>query len=221
MAALLEQVGRRQVDGDALVRQRQAERRQRRAHALAPFAHRLVGQADDVEARLARGHLHLHVDFEHLDALERDGGDARDHVLFLPRSFPLRPNQQIPSAATASSRPKHVRQDVRSGGTAGRRIRSACARSLRYAQPCGCAPVGMTCAASPCRGGSGCAALRRWRHGPERHPDRSAAIRLREAEGPRRSGKTSVMRSLRFARPGGRVGLDHELRRYGLPLSFR
>ena len=51
MAAFLEQVGRREVDGDAPGRQRQAQRVERRAHPLARFADRLVGQADDGEGR--------------------------------------------------------------------------------------------------------------------------------------------------------------------------
>ena len=53
---------------------------QRRAHALARFGHRLVGQADDGEGRQARRHLHLDVDGPDLDALERNRRDALDHV---------------------------------------------------------------------------------------------------------------------------------------------
>ena len=69
--AFLGQVGGRQIDGDALARQRQARGDQRGAHALARFGHRLVGEADDVEDDIAVGDLHLHVDGARLDALER------------------------------------------------------------------------------------------------------------------------------------------------------
>ena len=54
MRAFLGQVGGRQVDRDPLGRQRQADRGQRGADPLAAFGHRLVGQADDDEARAAR-----------------------------------------------------------------------------------------------------------------------------------------------------------------------
>ena len=53
---------------------------QSRAHPLARFGHRLVGQADDGEGRHARRDLHLHIDGADLDALERNRGDALDHV---------------------------------------------------------------------------------------------------------------------------------------------
>ncbi len=43
MAALLGEVSGRQVDGDALGRQGEAERMERRAHPLARLADRLVG----------------------------------------------------------------------------------------------------------------------------------------------------------------------------------
>ncbi len=45
MAAFLQEIGRRQVDGDALGRQGQSDGDEGRAHALAAFAHRLVGQS--------------------------------------------------------------------------------------------------------------------------------------------------------------------------------
>ena len=80
MAALLGQVGGREIDGDAAGRQRQPGGDQRRAHALLGLRHRLVGQADDVEGRQAGRHLHLHVDGAGLDALERHGGDPLDHA---------------------------------------------------------------------------------------------------------------------------------------------
>ena len=80
MRALLGQVGGREVDGDALGRKRQPRSDQRRAHPLARFRDRLVGQADDGEGDHAGRDLHLHVDGARLDPLEGDGGDAGDHV---------------------------------------------------------------------------------------------------------------------------------------------
>ena len=47
MTAFLGQVGGREVDGDALRRQREADGVQRAAHPLAAFGHGLVGQADN------------------------------------------------------------------------------------------------------------------------------------------------------------------------------
>ena len=43
------------------------------------FGDRLVGQADDVEGRQARRHLHLHVHGAGLDALEGNRRDALNH----------------------------------------------------------------------------------------------------------------------------------------------
>ena len=80
MAALLRQVGRREIDGDALGRQREARGDQRRADPLLRFAHRLVAEADDVEHHVARRHVHLNVDRTGLDTLERHGRNARHHV---------------------------------------------------------------------------------------------------------------------------------------------
>ncbi len=80
VAAFLGQIGRREIDGDAPRRQRQPGRDHRRAHPLARFRNRLVGQTDDGEGRHPRRHLHLDVDGPDLDALERNRGDALDHV---------------------------------------------------------------------------------------------------------------------------------------------
>ena len=53
--------------------------RQRGAHPLAAFRHRLVGQADDVEqAAAAVADMHLHIDFAGLDALKGNGINMRD-----------------------------------------------------------------------------------------------------------------------------------------------
>ena len=77
--AFLGQVGGREVDGDALERQRQPDGGQRGAHSLAAFRRRLVGQADDIElASAAVGNVHLHVHRTSLDALERNGIDMSD-----------------------------------------------------------------------------------------------------------------------------------------------
>ncbi len=84
MAALLGEVGRGEIDDDALGRQRQAGGMQRAPHPFAALGHRLVGQADDDEARQAGHDLHLDIDGNRLDALKRHGGDVRDHAR-LPR----------------------------------------------------------------------------------------------------------------------------------------
>src|SRR6185503_16384174 len=73
MAALLWQIGGREIDGDAIVRERKPDRVQRGAHAFARFADRLVGKADDVELAARRGtraDMHLHIDLARLHALE-------------------------------------------------------------------------------------------------------------------------------------------------------
>ena len=66
MAALFRQIGRGKVHGDAVVGQRKPDGVQGGAHTLARFAHRLVGETDDVE-RTSRGgalsDVHLHIDF--------------------------------------------------------------------------------------------------------------------------------------------------------------
>ena len=80
MAALLRHVGRREIDGDALGRKREARGDQRRAHPLAQFGHRLVAEADDGEGDRACGDLHLDVDRPGLHALEGHRRYARHHV---------------------------------------------------------------------------------------------------------------------------------------------
>ncbi len=85
--ALLGQVGRGEIDGDALGREREARGDQRRPHPLARFRHRLVGQPHHHEGDGAGGDLHLHVDGAGLDPLEGDGGDARDHAGFVRSRF--------------------------------------------------------------------------------------------------------------------------------------
>lgn len=89
MAALLGQVGRRQIDDDPARRQRQTRGDQRRAHPLARLRHRLVRQADDGERRQARRNLHLHVDRAGLDPLKGDGRNPLNHA---QTSLPLSHN---------------------------------------------------------------------------------------------------------------------------------
>ena len=51
----------------------------RRLHPLAAFGHRLVGQADDLHADLARRDHHLDIDRHGLDALESNRANPRHH----------------------------------------------------------------------------------------------------------------------------------------------
>ena len=85
MTAFLRQIGRREVDGDALGRQGQPRGDESRPDPLAAFGDGLVGQADEDEGDAAGGNLHLHVDGPRLDALERHRRDPRHH-LSPPRS---------------------------------------------------------------------------------------------------------------------------------------
>ena len=62
MRAFLRQVGGREVDGDALGREGKAHGGQRGAYPLLAFAHRLVGQPDDVEVGEAGRETALHLD---------------------------------------------------------------------------------------------------------------------------------------------------------------
>jgi hypothetical protein len=83
VAAFLGQIGRRQVDGDAPGRQRQADGAQGGAHPLARFGDRLVGQADHGERRQPGDQMHLDIDVDHIDALKCHGVDAGDHAVTL------------------------------------------------------------------------------------------------------------------------------------------
>ncbi len=67
MAALLGEIGRREVHHQPPRRQREAERGQRRAHPLPAFANRLIRHADNDEGGQTGGELHLH--------LHRHGGN--------------------------------------------------------------------------------------------------------------------------------------------------
>jgi hypothetical protein len=89
VAAFLGKVGGREVDGDAPSRQREPRRNQGRAHALAGFRHRLVGQTDHVERRHAGRNLHLHVHCTRLDTFERYCRNALDHCDARPGKYYL------------------------------------------------------------------------------------------------------------------------------------
>ena len=80
MAALLGQVGRRQIDGNALGRQADAGGKERGAYPLARFLDRFVGQPDQDEIGIARRDLHLDVDRNGLDARKCYSGDTGDHA---------------------------------------------------------------------------------------------------------------------------------------------
>jgi hypothetical protein len=79
MASLLRQVGRGEVDRDALGRKGEAGGDQGRADPLAGFRHRLVRQADDGERDCTGRDLNLDIDRPRLDSLERNSGNARHH----------------------------------------------------------------------------------------------------------------------------------------------
>lgn len=87
MTALLGQVCGGQIDRDPLGGQGKTQRLKSRAHPLAGFTHRLVGQADNGEGRQPRAHLHLDVDIDHIHALEGDRVDVCDHVPRVPDRF--------------------------------------------------------------------------------------------------------------------------------------
>ena len=87
VAALLWHVGRRQVHGDALGRQREARGDQRRADPLTRFAHGLVAEADDREGDRPRRDLHLDINRPGLDPLEGHRRYARNHLRPPPGLF--------------------------------------------------------------------------------------------------------------------------------------
>ncbi len=107
MRALLRQVG-----GARLTTIRRAGRARPEAVSAArtrsfDSAHRLVGQADEHEGDIARGHLHLDIDRAGLDALERNRRDARDHAGCRP----------LPSRGYGAGRAAQVSEE--SGGSSG------------------------------------------------------------------------------------------------------
>ena len=81
VAALLRQVGGREVDGDAARPAARGPRRSApRAPARATSATALSARPTMVKAGSAGRDLHLHVDRPRLDALERDRRDPHDHT---------------------------------------------------------------------------------------------------------------------------------------------
>jgi len=79
VGAFLRQIGRRQVHGDPLRRERQADRCQRGMHALAALGDSLVGQADDRESRQTGGKLNLNFCGTRFEPKERNSGDSGRH----------------------------------------------------------------------------------------------------------------------------------------------
>ena len=79
MAALLGEVGRCEIDGDALRRQRQTNGVQRAAHALAALGHGFIRQPDNGEGGEPGADLDLHVDSARFDPFESDRRDPREH----------------------------------------------------------------------------------------------------------------------------------------------
>ena len=63
-----------------VIRQRRPRGDQRRAHPLARFGHRLVGQADNGKGGETGRDLDLHVDRAGLDPLKSDGGNPLNHA---------------------------------------------------------------------------------------------------------------------------------------------
>ena len=84
MAALFRQIGGRQVDRDALGRQRDRQRVHRRTHPLFRLAHRLVGQSHQVKCRHPRRQRALHFDQPRLDPFECHRKGPRDHFAPAP-----------------------------------------------------------------------------------------------------------------------------------------
>jgi len=79
MAALLVEIGRREIDRDPLDRKGEPDRGERGPHPLAALGDRLVGQADEEEGADATPKMDLNIDIDDVDAEERDGADARVH----------------------------------------------------------------------------------------------------------------------------------------------
>jgi hypothetical protein len=80
VAALLGQVGRRQIADDPATGHGQAQSGEGGPHALPALGYGLVAQSDQHEFLLAAGELHLDVHRPRLDPLERDRDDACSHA---------------------------------------------------------------------------------------------------------------------------------------------
>ena len=88
MATFLGEIGGREIDGDPLGRQREADRGECGAHPFAAFRHRLVGQSHHDEGGKPGRKLNLHLDGARLQPEKRHGRDDRDHATpcFAPAS---------------------------------------------------------------------------------------------------------------------------------------
>jgi hypothetical protein len=84
MRAFLGQICGREIDRDALRRQRQADRGERGVNPLAAFVDRLVRQSDHQEFGQPGRDLDLHLDAARLQPQERHRGDMRDHFEWSP-----------------------------------------------------------------------------------------------------------------------------------------
>ena len=82
------QIGRRQIDGDAVIGQSQPDGRQRGAHPFATFGDGFIGQADKIESVLSGLLMHLHFNRYGFDALKGNGLNIGDHIFsFLTTSL--------------------------------------------------------------------------------------------------------------------------------------
>ncbi len=79
MAALLGQICRGEIDGDAPSRERQTRGDQCGPHPLPRLGNGLVRQANDIECGKAGRDLDLDIDRAGFDTLEGDGCDPLDH----------------------------------------------------------------------------------------------------------------------------------------------
>jgi hypothetical protein len=79
VAAFLRQIGGREIDDDALLRERQPGSMERAAHPFAALGDRFVREPDDYEFRQPRRDLHLHVNGNTFDPLKRNCRDVRNH----------------------------------------------------------------------------------------------------------------------------------------------
>ena len=91
MTALLGQIRRRKIYGNAFIRQCQPHGRQCRTHTLAAFGHGLVGQANNGESVMARRQMHLNVDRDRVNAEKSDRLDMCNHVALHSFYFLLGP----------------------------------------------------------------------------------------------------------------------------------
>ena len=81
MRSFLGQIGRREIDDDLFCRQRQTRGMQGGLHPLPAFSHRLVRQADNLDADLSGRDHDLHLDGHTLHALKCNRIDPCHHGL--------------------------------------------------------------------------------------------------------------------------------------------